>query len=204
MGTVVTSVFDDPDSQIISLTVEEEVGFALVQRGYSFAEISERVGEALERVGLAGFNARATGSLSGGQKQRLVLASALALRPKILVADEGTSALDPAGARLFFSIIDEMRRDGTVAVVIERDLDLMLEFADQLIVLDHGTTLISGTPAEVCQRPDLLAAAGLRLPAWLELAATLRERGVLDGPLPASEAEALERFTCLAAAEVPA
>ena len=204
-GTLVTSVFDDPDSQIISLTVEEEVSFALVQRGYRFEEIGERVSTALSRVGLAGFERRSTGSLSGGQKQRLIMASAIALRPKILLADEGTSALDPAGARLYFQIIEEMRvHDGTLAVVIDRDLGLILEHADQVIILDHGKMLLSGTPKEVCQYPDLLASAGLRLPAWLELSALLKRRGVLRGAIPSNEAEAHSVLASLVPEQVSA
>jgi len=192
IGAIITSVFDDPDSQIISLTVEEEVAFALVQRGLEFDEIARRVSDALARVGLAGFERRHTASLSGGQKQRLVMASAVALRPRILLVDEGTSALDPEGARRFFSIVDDMRaRDGTTAVVIERDLDLMLEFADEILVFARGRLAFRGSPAEACQKPSLLRDAGLRLPAWLELADELRERGLLEGKLPASEAEAV-------------
>ena len=193
IGEIVTSVFDDPDSQIISLTVEEEVAFALVQRGFGFDEIAIRVDEALARVGLAGFNHRSTGSLSGGQKQRLVTASALALRPKVLLVDEGTSALDPEGARRFFSLIREMTdADGTTAVVNERDLDLMFEFADEMIVLDRGRVVLSGTPSEVAQEHDALAKLGLRIPAWLSLAAELKKRGLCDGPIPASERETAE------------
>jgi energy-coupling factor transporter ATP-binding protein EcfA2 len=193
LGAIVTSVFDDPDSQIISLTVEEEVAFALVQRGYAFDEIHARVSEALARVGLAGFEHRATGSLSGGQKQRLVMASALALKPRVLLVDEGTSALDPEGARHFFALIREMtERDGTTAVVNERDLDLMFEFADEMLVLDRGRTILQGTPAEVAQGYDTLVELGLRIPAWLSLSAELRRRGVIDGALPSSERELVE------------
>ncbi len=198
LGAVATSVFDDPDSQIVSLTVEEEVSFALVQRGYEFAEIARRVGESLERVGLAGFERRSTASLSGGQKQRLVMAAALALKPKILLIDEGTSALDPEGARHFFSLVRETTaRDGATAVVNERDLDLAFEFADAILVLDRGRVALSGTPAEVAQGCETLARLGLRVPGWLALAAELRNRGVLSGVLPASERELLARVRAL-------
>lgn len=199
IGALVTSVFDDPDSQIISLTVEEEVAFALVQRGTDFAEIRSRVTDALSRVGLSGFERRATGSLSGGQKQRLVMASALALKPKILLVDEGTSALDPEGARHFFTLIRELTdREGTTAIVIERDLELSLEFADEILVLHQGMTAAQGTPGTIAQNPELLKGLGLRLPAWLELCAELKARSVLPDAIPASELEAIELFESLA------
>ena len=200
LGESATSVFDDPDSQIISLTVEEEVSFALVQRGFSYDEIRLRVSDALSRVGLSGFESRQTASLSGGQKQRLVMASAVALRPKILLVDEGTSALDPVGAREFYTIINEMReRDGTTAVVIERDLELMLEFADEILILEKGKITLSGTPTNVCQGPQILQRAGLRLPVWLALCAELRQRSLLEEALPASEEEAVRLLAPLAA-----
>lgn len=199
IGALVTSVFDDPDSQIISLTVEEEVAFALVQRGTDFDEIRSRVTDALSRVGLSGFERRATGSLSGGQKQRLVMASALALKPRILLVDEGTSALDPEGARHFFTLIREMTvREGTTAIVIERDLELTLEFADEILVLHQGITAAQGAPGVITQNPELLKGLGLRLPAWLELCAELKARGALSGEIPASEREAIDLFSTLA------
>jgi len=201
MGAIVTSVFDDPDSQIISLTVEEEVSFALVQRGIDFDEIKIRVADALGRVGLSGFEHRATGSLSGGQKQRLIMASALALRPRILLVDEGTSALDPEGARHFFSLVREMTdKEGTTAIVFERDLELMLETADRILVLHQGKTAAYGTPSEIAQNPELLKGLGLRLPAWLELSGELKRRGLFEGDLPSSESEALDALLPLVAA----
>lgn len=199
LGELVTSVFDDPDSQIISLTVEEEVAFALVQRGLDFGEIRVRVREALARVGLAGFETRATGSLSGGQKQRLVMASAVALKPRALLVDEGTSALDPEGARLVFDIVRDMTaKEGTTAIVIERDLGLALEYADRLLVLDRGKAAIQGTSADVTREYETLERLGLRLPSWLALTAELARRGSFAGAMPASEREAIANIAALA------
>ena len=201
VGADVTSVFDDPDSQIVSLTAAEEVAFALVQRGLDFAEIDRRVAEALDRVGLSGFADRHTASLSGAQKQRLVMASALALKPRVLLVDEGTSALDPEGSRDFFALVREAtRRDGTTAVMIDRDFSLMAEFSDEIVVMGGGKVALSGSPSEVCQRPELIRSLGLRLPLWLELAAELRGRGVLTGPLPASEEQTISLLEPLARA----
>ncbi len=201
VGADVTSVFDDPDAQIISLTAAEEVAFALVQRGLDFAEIDRRVAEALDRVGLAGFADRHTASLSGGQKQRLVMASALALKPRVLLVDEGTSALDPEGAREFFALVREAtKRDGTTAVMIDRDLGLMAEFADDIVVMSKGKVALSGTPEEVCQHPERIRSLGLRVPLWLGLCAELRRRGVISGSLPSSESEALSLIAPVARA----
>jgi energy-coupling factor transporter ATP-binding protein EcfA2 len=193
MGAFVASIFDDPDAQIASLTVEEEVSFALVQRGMPIEDTKARVAEALERVGLSGFSHRSTASLSGGQKQRLVAASAIALKPRVLLADEGTSALDPEGAREFFDLVNDMRtRDGTTAVLFERDLSLLFEYCDVILFMEGGRAVFQGHPRECAQRPDLMRALGLRLPAWLELCAELKERGALEGELPCREEEAID------------
>lgn len=198
LGAIVTSVFDDPDSQIVSLTVEEEVSFALVQRGLPFDEIRHRARDALKNVGLSGYEHRQTGSLSGGQKQRLVMAAALALQPRLLLIDEGTSALDPEGARHFFTIIKEMiGRDGTTVVMIERNLELVLEYSDEILILDRGRVLVQGSSAVVCQEADRLFQLGLRLPAWLELCRELKNRSIIAGELPSGEKEAISLLTRL-------
>lgn len=205
LGAHVSSIFDDPDSQIISLTVEEEISFALVQRGLPFKEIELRVQETLARVGLAGFERRATASLSGGQKQRLILASALALRPKLLLIDEGTHALDPEAARLCFELVRELvEEEGSTALFFERDMELLLEYADRVMVLDKGTSLCCEQSASLCQRAQELKALGLRLPAWLDLSAELLQRGVLELPLPSNEEEAVAVLEPLCKARVPA
>jgi energy-coupling factor transporter ATP-binding protein EcfA2 len=205
LGAAVASVFDDPDAQIVSLTVEEEVGFALVQRGVELGCVRLRVSEALDRVGLSGFEHRATSSLSGGQKQRLVAASAIALKPRVLLVDEGTSALDPEGAREFFSIMADMaRRDGVSVLVIDRDLELLLSHCDFIYILDSGRVALKGLPRDIVQHPRRIAELGLRLPDWLELCDELKRRGVIDGELPASEQRALDLLEKLCAVRVSA
>lgn len=205
LGAQVTSIFDDPDSQIISLTVEEEISFALVQRGLPFKEIELRVQETLAKVGLAGFERRATASLSGGQKQRLILASALALRPRLLLIDEGTHALDPEAAHLCFNLIRELvEKEGSTALFFERDMELLLEYADRVMVLDKGSMFCCESIPPLCQHADKLKALGLHLPAWLELSVELFQRGVLEAPLPSSEEEALAIIGPLCRERVPA
>lgn len=198
LGTLVASIFDDPDAQIVSLTVEEEVGFALTQRGLSHEEIGQRVRQALETVGLAGFAHRSTSSLSGGQKQRLVTASVIALKPHVLLVDEGTSALDPEGAREFFSILHELSRlEGLTVVVVERDLGLLFEHCGRICLLDGGKLAFQGSARELAQELDTIRRLGLRLPAWLALCEELRRRGLLRSELPCRESEAIELLMAL-------
>lgn len=191
LGAFTASIFDDPDSQIVSLTVEEEVGFALVQRGASQEETALRVAAALDEVGLGGFQSRATASLSGGQKQRLVLASALALDPRLVLLDESASALDPRGGRELYTLLGRLCRERGVAVVaVEKDLELLMEKADRIVVLDDGAVVMNGRPSELAAKPALLEAAGLRVPVWLKAVKLLADRGLVEA-IPGSEAEAL-------------
>jgi energy-coupling factor transporter ATP-binding protein EcfA2 len=191
IGLETASIFDDADSQIVNLTVWDEVAFALVQRGYPKKETEERVGEALAEVGLSGMEGRSTTSLSGGQKQRLVTASALALRPRLILLDESSSALDPQGSRELYGLIRRrIERDGLSAVAVEPDVNLVLEFCDTVFVLAEGRLAFSGTPAELAQRRDLVESAGLCLPDWHGVIGELASRGLYEGPYPATLAEA--------------
>jgi len=192
IGAFTASIFDDPDSQIVSLTAGEEVGFSLAQRGFSQAAIRERVEKALAEVGLSGFSRRSTSSLSGGQKQRLIAAAALALEPTLILLDESTSALDPRGKREFYDLLDRLRRENNVAIIaIERDLELLMERADRIVVLHEGYVLLDGKPRDMASSRHILRTAGLRLPAWMETVEILKSQGWLEGKAPESEAEAV-------------
>jgi energy-coupling factor transport system ATP-binding protein len=127
------------------------------------------------------------------------MASAIALKPQVILIDEGTSALDPEGARLVFDIVRDMTtKEGTTAIVIERDLGLALEYADRLLVLDRGKAAIQGTPADIACEYETLERLALRIPAWLALCAELARRGCFEGSMPASEREAIAVIGALA------
>lgn len=200
LGEFVASIFDDPDAQIVSLTVEEEVCFALVQRGLPSDVVTSRMQGALAAVGLMGLERRSTSSLSGGQKQRLVTASALALEPKLVLLDESTSALDPRGARELYALLREKARERNLTVVaIERDLELLMDYADRVVALDSGRIVMDARRDDVARNSSILKRIGVRLPAWIEVVEALGARGLLSAPLPAMESEARRCLAELAA-----
>ncbi|MGH8926915.1 MAG: energy-coupling factor ABC transporter ATP-binding protein, partial [Acidimicrobiia bacterium] len=134
---LVNMLFQNPEDQIVALTVEEEVGFALENYLFEPAEIHSRIDRALDLVGLEGFRARSTIQLSGGEKQRVALAAMLALEPRVMILDEPTSNLDPAGTADVLATIDRVRSlvDLTV-MVIEHEVDEVFDRVDAVLLVE--------------------------------------------------------------------
>jgi energy-coupling factor transport system ATP-binding protein len=130
-----------------------------------------RITRALTAVGLAGLEERSPMALSGGQQQRVAIAAVLAMEPAVLVMDEPTANLDPAGTADVFAIARRLNRDaGMTVIVAEHDVEALASFADRIVVLDAGRVVAQGTPVEVLGAVDRLAAIGLRSPQVTELA----------------------------------
>ena len=146
-------VMEDYESQLVALTVFDEVAFALENAAVPAHLIRDRVLAALESVGLAGLEERELSALSGGQKQRLAVASVLVSRPAILVLDEPTSALDPEGAADLYELVARLNREqGITVVVSEHDLARALPHADSVVVMAAGRVALAGPLNEVLTR----------------------------------------------------
>ena len=149
LALTVGTVLQDYETQLVTMTVEEEVAFSLENIGTHPVEVAQRVKESLEKVGLTGYEKQLVTDLSGGQKQRLVLASVLATNPKILVLDEPTSALDPEGTASLYRLLGELNKNhGITILVVEHDVATLLPHADQFILLEKGQLLFTGSPQE--------------------------------------------------------
>jgi energy-coupling factor transport system ATP-binding protein len=160
VGTV-ASVFQDPEEQVVLTRVEREVAFGLENVGVAPEDILSRAREALAAVGAEHLALRPVAELSGGELQRVCLASALALRPQLLLLDEPTSQLDPDGAEAFLELVTELRIGVLVA---EQRPRRVLEHADRVLFLEHGRVLLDAPPAEAG------AWLGEHRPDWLGLA----------------------------------
>jgi energy-coupling factor transporter ATP-binding protein EcfA2 len=172
-------VLQDPEAQIIGMTVAEDLAFGPENYEIDPAVIAERSRRCLERVGLVGLMERDTYALSGGQKQRLAIAAALMLEPDLLILDEPTSELDPLGKDQVFAVIEDLRREGDVTVVVvEHEVDRLARLADRIVVVADGRIAVDDVPLAVFSGPDLFArTAGERLPAAAELLGRLAEDG---------------------------
>lgn len=177
-------VFQNPDNQIVSNVVEEDVAFAPENLGVPTAEIRQRVDRALGAVGMAEFAQHAPHLLSGGQKQRIAIAGVIAMEPDCIVLDEATAMLDPTGRREVLSTAHRLNREKGITVVLITHHMNEAEDADRVIVMDDGKIAMDGTPREVFVRVEELRSLGLTVPDTVDLLDRLRRDG-LDLPLDA-------------------
>jgi len=194
-------VLQNPFTQLsgVKETVETEVAFGLENRGIARAEMRERVAEALERLGLAALRDRHPFTLSGGQMQRLAIASVLVMRPGILVCDEPTSQLDPAGVREVMDLLADLHRGGTTIVLVEHRTSLLAEMAARVLLLRDGSVLADGSPREVLGREDL-ERLGVRSPLPASVYRQVRDLLPPGTPVPLTVAEARGTFLPLVSA----
>lgn len=191
-------VFQNPDDALVASIVEDEVAFGPSNLGINSEELNERVRESLKFVGLAGFQKRAVSSLSGGQKQRLALASALAMSPSILILDEATAMLDPAGRASVLQLARSLHAQGMTIVAITQSMDEALE-ADRLVVMDCGRIIADGNPQDILLHAEQLSELGLEPPRTARLSSLISQRG-LAVPATCNEEELKEALCNLHAA----
>ena len=177
-------VFQNPDNQIVSNVVEEDVAFAPENLGVPSDEIQRRVDAALKTVGMYEYRAHAPQLLSGGQKQRVAIAGVLAMKPKCIVLDEPTAMLDPQGRREVIETVERLNREeGMTVVLITHHMDEATH-AGRVVAMNDGKIVADGTPAEVFSQVELLRSVGLSVPETTELLYALCADG-FDLPLEA-------------------
>lgn len=171
-------VFQNPDNQMVTSVVEEDVAFGPENLGLSREEIRSRVNSALQTVGMSEYASREGNALSGGQKQRIAIAGMLAMKPDILVLDESTSMLDPEGRRDILSLVEQLRREqGITVIMITQYMDEIIP-CDRVIVLEHGTVALDCTPAELFGGNKALSSFGLEFPESVQLRELLKASGL--------------------------
>jgi energy-coupling factor transport system ATP-binding protein len=165
MCTWVGTVFQNPDSQICTVTPETEIAFGLENQCLDRSAMKERIDEALAYTGLTHCRQQTTITLSGGQKQRLVIACALALKPKILFLDEPVSQLDPRGAEEILNLISRLKQDHAYTIVlIEHRIDETFVKADRIIMMDKGRIVSDASPEETLKNIRAMRSLGIKLP----------------------------------------
>ena len=170
-------VFQNPDNQLVSAIVEDDVAFGPENLGVDPQEIRQRVDQALEAVNMGQFKNKAPHLLSGGQKQRIAIAGVVAMKPRCIIFDEPTAMLDPKGRKEIMAIIDELHREGITVVLITHFMEEAVR-ADRVMIMHEGKILLDGTPAEVFSQGALIKSVNLDVPPIVELADELRAVGI--------------------------
>lgn len=178
-------VFQYPEYQLFEETVYADIAFGPKNMGLSETEIDERVREAAHFVGVPDEQfEKSPLELSGGQKRRVAIAGVIAMRPGVLILDEPTAGLDPAGCeQILRNICDYRTQTGSTVIIVSHSMDDVARLADRLVVFNHGAIRFDGTPEEVFSRPEELRSIGLAVPVATELAMELKR---LDLRLPNS------------------
>lgn len=186
-------VFQNPFNQISGVkdTLFEEVAFGLENFGVPVDEIEQRVTRVMELTNITDLAEKNPFELSGGQQQRVALASIIVLEPDILVIDEPTSQLDPEGTESVFKIIKAMKEQKKTIILVEHKIDLIAEYADEVLVLHEGELIRSGAKQQVLTDMSLLE-KGVQLPQMAILGNRLLQQGLPLSYVPITEAQGAE------------
>ena len=188
-------VFQDPDSQLFSANVIQEISFGILNLGVEEAEAREEVRKVIERLGITPFQDRPTHALSGGQKKQVSIADILVMHPEVVILDEPAAALDPKHTKIVNDYVDQLAEEGITVLIATHDIEYACAWADEIVLMKDGTILRMGTPEEICADTDVLHRTNLEEPGALRLYRRLCARGILKEekhpPLSIAELERL-------------
>lgn len=190
-------VFQNPDNQIVSSIVEEDVAFALENLGVPYEEMRQRVDDALNAVQMYEYRKHSPSQLSGGQKQRVAIAGIIAMRPDCIILDEPTAMLDPQGRKEVLKTIRRLNKENGITIVLITHYMDEAAKSDRVIVMDSGKVVFDDVPKEVFSHVEQLKVIGLDVPQTTELAYLLRQNGIdIDSHIISEEEciDALEKL----------
>jgi len=179
-------VFQYPEYQLFEETVYKDIAYGPKNMKLSDSEVDERVREAAGFVGIGDILIdRSPLELSGGQKRRIAIAGVIAMRPDVLILDEPTAGLDPQGSRqILDNILSYREKTGSTVLIVSHNMDDIARISQRVLVFDHGTIAMDGTPDEIFSQAEKLTEMGLCIPHASEVAVALKKRGVeLEGPV---------------------
>jgi len=196
MAQKVGIVFQDPETQLFALTVEDELAFGPENLGLPKDEIVRRIRAAATIIQLTDLLEREPARLSGGQQQTVAIGSVWSMLPEVIILDEPTSNLDPQSSQRVLALIQTLSREhGKTILIAEHNLDEVAGLVDRVFVMQQGQIVLNGTPQEIFGRPAQLHALGLAAPAATELAYALQTQGLdFGGALPLTLEQGLAAF----------
>jgi cobalt/nickel transport system ATP-binding protein len=174
-------VFQDPDNQLFSASVIQDISFGAMNLKLPEAEVRRRVNTAMARTGISHLKNKPTHCLSFGQKKRIAIAGILVMEPEVLILDEPTAGLDPNGVSEIMSLLKETQKELGISIIIStHDIDIVPLYCDYAYVLNEGTKVMEGTPKEIFTKKDLLRNSKLRLPRIGHLMEILKNKDGFD------------------------
>jgi energy-coupling factor transport system ATP-binding protein len=187
-------VFQNPDNQLVSSIVEDDVAFGPENLGVEPGEIRRRVDESLYAVNMFEERKKAPHLLSGGQKQRIAIAGVVAMRPDCIIFDEPTAMLDPHGRQEVMEIIQKLHKEGITIVLITHFME-EAAMAERVIIMDRGKVMLDGNPRQVFSKVEEIRSMNLDVPFAVDLADRLRRRGIPVPPEIITDEEVVD-FLC--------
>ncbi len=180
-------VFQNPDDQLFSASVKQDISFGALNMGLSEAETEKRVQDAMEKMGITDLAERPVHALSYGQKKRAAIAGIIVMKPRVIILDEPTAGLDPMSvSRLMKLLTGICREEGITIIVSTHDIDAVPVFSDKIYAIRKGRLIIGGTPREVISNPELLRENALPLPRVSHLLEILNKKDNIDIDFSAS------------------
>ena len=177
-------VFQDPDNQLFSASVYQEISFGVLNLGIPEEEAKKEVEKVIEELEITPFRHKPTHALSGGQKKQVSIADILVMHPEIIILDEPAAALDPRHTTMVNHIVDQMTEAGITVLMATHDVNYAYQWADEVLLFHQGKVLMQGSPAQVFSNPTVLKQTNLEPPAVLELFDSLCKKGILKASLP--------------------
>ena len=177
-------IFQDPDNQLFSASVYQEISFGILNLGVSEEKAKEEVEQVIDYLEITPFRHRPTHALSGGQKKQVSIADILVMHPEIIILDEPAAALDPKHTTMVNHIVDRLTDEGITVLMSTHDVNYAFEWADDIFLFKDGKVLMQGTPVEVFSNQSALAETNLEQPAVLQLFHSLCRKGILKSSLP--------------------
>ena len=171
-------VFQDPNDQLFAPTVKEDVAFGPMNLGLDYDEVNARIKEALEMVGMSGFEDKTPHHLSGGQQKRVAIAGIIAMRPEIMILDEPTAGLDPEGVDKVLNILNKLNEEGMSIIISSHDIEMVNHFADKIFVLYGGEIIAKGDKHQIFSDKELLKKAHLKAQITTEILYKLKKNGL--------------------------
>lgn len=194
----VGSVFQDPESQLVSASVEEELAFGPENQAVAPEEILVRIEFALKSVGIEHLRHATIESLSGGQKQRVAIAAVLAMRPEIIVLDEPTAELDPVGTDEVFAVLEKLNAEfGVTIIIIEHKMEHLARFCNRLLIMENGQIVMNDEPVKIFKEWRKIQSLGLKPPQVTEFFGKLGLFHENEGELPVTLDKAHEQLEVL-------